>query len=680
VSLISRNHFWLNESMNHLRVSHRIFLGFGAVLLLLAAVGLSGIFGSSKTLDQISHYAQGSSLTVTVMQAQNDLEAAIRSAQDFISNGAASSWNDAEAAGQRLDAALQQAEAGASEELALLLQDVVDAKAKYDQELQALRSAHGAREAAERRLRDETAPASLQDLAALEEGSKAANELGAEAFAGAVRQKVEVASQAFGRFLLTPDPEDASAAQTALRQAVPMMADTIDQLDRGALHTQAERAQQSMATFREGLRQVVAMTMAQTASTKHLFGEVARDLVTRMQAGQAAAQAGLARDSAEAQRYVSGVRLQLAWTAGVGLLLGVVLAGAIARSLIGPLRSLTAVMARLAGGDTMVDVPMRMLRTEIGDMARAVEVFKTNALAVAGMSAERAAARTEAEAVRRAALASLAEGFESSVRQMVTAVGATAAELTLMADRLHASASTAMAQTESAATGADEVTGVIGIVAAAAEELTASVDEITQQMAQSSRMAGRAASEANRSTLAMNSLAEASDRVGQIVNIINAIASQTHLLALNATIEAARAGEAGKGFAVVASEVKGLASQTAQATEDIRQQIAAMQATTKTAAAAIAAIVETVRTIDNVASSVATAVEQQSAATREIATNIHAAVEETRGVSKAVGTVTLATRETGSLSGEVKRALGDLSGRFERLESEVGRFVERVQA
>jgi methyl-accepting chemotaxis protein len=667
--------------MNHLRVSLRIFLGFGAVLLLLAAVGLSGIFGSNKTLDQIAHYAEGANLTVTVMQAQNDLEAAVRGAQNFVGNGAAAaSWNDAVAAGHRVDAALQRAEADAPADLAVLLHDVADAKAKYDQELQALWSAHGLRHEAELRLRDETAPAALRDIATLEDASKASNELGAEAFASAVQQKVQIAAQAAGRFLLIPDPADATAAQTALRQAVPMMADTLDQLNPGPLHTQAEKAQQSMATFRDGLREVVAMTVAQARDTQHVFGEAARDMIARMQAAQAAAQEGLTRDSAEAQQYVSSVRLILGWTAGLGLLLGVVLAFAIARSLIRPLRMLTAVMARLAGGDTAVDVPMRTLRTEIGDMARAVEVFKTNALAVAGMAAERAATREEAEAARHAALASLAEGFETSVRQTVTAVGATAAELTAMADRLHASASTAMAQTETAAAGAHQVTGVIGVVAAAAEQLAASVGEITQQMAHSSRMAGQAASEANRSTLAMDSLAEASERVGQIVSIINAIASQTNLLALNATIEAARAGDAGKGFAVVASEVKGLANQTAQATEDIRQQIAAMQATTKTAAAAIAAIVETVRTIDNVASSVAAAVGQQSAATREIASNIQSAVEETRGVSKAVGSVTLATRDTGSLSGEVKRALGDLSGRFTRLESEVERFVERVQA
>ena len=666
--------------MNHLRVSLRILLGYGAVLLLLAAVGVSGILGSNRTLEQISRYAKAADLTVTVMAAQNDLEAVVRGAQNFVATGVASNRDDARAAGQRVDAALARAAASASGDLAPLLRTLVAAKAKYDIELQQLQSARGIREDAARRLRDDTVPAALRDIAALEDGSKAANELSADAFATAVQQKVQAASQALGRWLLTPDPADARTAELALRDGEPMLADTLDQLDPGPLRTQGEKAQKSLAAFRAGLAQVIALTAAQAQATQHVFGELAREVTARMGAVQAAAQAGLTRDGIEARHDVSGVRGQLEWIGGIGLLIGVALAFAIAHSLIRPLRRLTAIMARLAGGDTAVEVPMRTLRTEIGDMARAVEVFKTNALAVAGMSAERAAARAEAEAARRAALASLVDGFEGSVRQTVTAVGVTATELTSVADRLHGSASAAMTEAETAAKGADEVTCAIGVVAAAAEQLAASVGEITRQMGQSSRMAGQAASEASRSTVAMESLAEASDRVGQIVSIISGIASQTNLLALNATIEAARAGDAGKGFAVVASEVKGLANQTARATEDIRQQIAAMQATTQTAAAATAAIVETVRTMDNVASSVASAVEQQGAATREIATTIQSAVEGTSGVAKAVGSVTVATRDTGSLSGELKGALGDLSGRFARLEGEVEAFVKRVQA
>jgi methyl-accepting chemotaxis protein len=666
--------------MNHLRVSLRILLGFGAVLVLLAAVGVSGVLGSGRTLDHIAQYAEGANLTVTVMQAQNDLEAAVGGAQNFIATGTAASWDDSSKVEQRLDAALRLAQSNASDELGPKLQAVADAKAHYDQGLQALKAAHDQRADAARHLRDETAPAALREIAAMVDGAKAAGDLGAQAFADAVQQKVQAASQALSRFLVTPDPADAQAAETALKQAAPALTDTIEQIDPGPLRAQGEKAQDSLTAFHTGLAQVVGMTTALTRDTQHVFGETARDMVSRMQAAQAAAQAGLARDGQEARDYVDGVRLQLGWTAVFGLLFGVTLAVAIARSLIQPLRALTVVMARLAGGDTAVEVPMRTLHTEIGDMARAVEVFKTNALAVAGMSAERAASRAEAETARRAALASLAEGFEGSVRQTVTEVGATAAELTSMADRLYSSASTAMAQTDTAASGADQVTGAIGVVAEAAAHLAESVNEITGKMAESSRMAGQAAREANRSTVAMDSLAEASNKVGQIVSIINAIASQTNLLALNATIEAARAGDAGKGFAVRASEVKGLANQTARATEDIRQQIAAMQATTETAAAAIAAIVETVRTIDTVASSVASAVEQQGVATRDIVSNIHSAVEETRGVSNAVGSVAVATRGTGSLSGEVKRALGDLSGRFSRLEDEVERFVQRVKA
>ncbi len=666
--------------MNHLRVSLRILIGFGAVLILLAAIGISGIFGLNRTQDQIARYAQAAGLTVTVMRAQNDLETAVRGAQTFMGGGPAQSLDDSHAAGLRADAALREAESAAPADLAALLREAADAKARYDAGLQSLLAGHAQFGRLAKRLRDDVAPASLRDIGALLDASKAASELGAEAFAGAVQQKVQTASQALSRFLVTPDPADSAAAVNALKQATPMLTDTLAELDPGPLHTLGETARASLAVFQHELDDLIAMQAAQARDSQHVSGDLARTLGVRIQAAQTAAEAGLAHDGAQAGQYVSDVRGQLGWIAAFGLLTGIVLAVSIARSLIGPLRDLVGVMVRLAAGDTSVDVPMRTVRTEIGDMARAVEVFKTNALAVAGMSAERAATRQEAEASRRAALTALAEGFEGSVRQTVRQAGTTATALASVADRLHISASAAMVQTESAAAGAHEVTSAIGVVAAAAEQLAASVGEITRQMAQSSRMASQAANDASRGTMAMDSLAEASNKVGQIVGIINAIASQTNLLALNATIEAARAGDAGKGFAVVAGEVKGLANQTARATEDIRRQIAAMQAATETAAGAIAAIVETVRTIDEVASSVASAVEQQGSATREIASSIQTAVNETRVVSDAVGSVTRTTADTGTLSGEVKRAMGDMSGRFGRLEAEVEQFVQRVRA
>src|SRR5262249_15463735 len=153
-------------------------------------------------------------------------------------------------------------------------------------------------------------------------------------------------------------------------------------------------------------------------------------------------------------------------------------------------------------------------------------------------------------------------------------------------------------------------------VASAAEELNASIGEIGRQVTQSAQIAGKAVSEAERTQATVRSLADGAQKIGDVVKLINDIAGQTNLLALNATIEAARAGEAGKGFAVVASEVKSLATQTAKATEEIAAQIGAIQNATGDAVGAIDGIGKTIAELSHIATAIASAVEEQGAATR----------------------------------------------------------------
>ena len=159
-------------------------------------------------------------------------------------------------------------------------------------------------------------------------------------------------------------------------------------------------------------------------------------------------------------------------------------------------------------------------------------------------------------------------------------------------------------------------------VASAAEELASSVREISRQVQQSTDIARRAVEKADNTSTIVSALSQGVQKIGEVTDLINNIAAQTNLLALNATIEAARAGEAGRGFAVVASEVKGLATQTATATEDITAQISAIQNSTRSAVTAIEEIGAVIKEISGIASSIAAAVEEQGAATNEIARNV----------------------------------------------------------
>ena len=217
-------------------------------------------------------------------------------------------------------------------------------------------------------------------------------------------------------------------------------------------------------------------------------------------------------------------------------------------------------------------------------------------------------------------------------------------------------------------------------VAATTDELSVSTGEIGRQIAQSRGVTQAAVEEAERTGTQVKNLAEAAHQIGQVVDLINNIASQTNLLALNATIEAARAGEAGRGFAVVASEVKTLANQTAKATEEIGAKIISIQAATGSTVDAIDHIRGTIAEISQIAVAIASAIEEQGAATKEIARNVQQAARGTQQVSTNIAGVTGAASETGTAAGQVLGAASELSEQSEALRAEVNRFLAEIRA
>jgi methyl-accepting chemotaxis protein len=225
-------------------------------------------------------------------------------------------------------------------------------------------------------------------------------------------------------------------------------------------------------------------------------------------------------------------------------------------------------------------------------------------------------------------------------------------------------------------TSAAEITSVnVQTVSSAGEELTASISEIARQVAESSSISQHAVSEADKASDSIRTLAEAAQKIGNVVTLINDIAGQTKLLALNATIEAARAGEAGKGFAVVASEVKSLSDQTARATHEISSQVTAMQSATQTSVGAIGGITDTIRKVAEIASAIAGAVEEQSAATREIAANVTQVAEGTRQVSSSIAGVNAAAVQTSDASADLLNASGELAQQAEALTLEMEKLA-----
>ena len=217
-------------------------------------------------------------------------------------------------------------------------------------------------------------------------------------------------------------------------------------------------------------------------------------------------------------------------------------------------------------------------------------------------------------------------------------------------------------------------------MASATEQLASSVSEIGRQVHESAKIAAEAVAQATETNERVGNLSSAASRIGDVVELINTIAGQTNLLALNATIEAARAGDAGRGFAVVASEVKALAEQTAKATGEISQQISGIQAATDQSVEDIRAIGGTIARISEIASTIASAVEEQGAATQEISRNVQQAAQGTGQVSSNVVDVQRGASETGSASAQVLSAAQSLSQDSNRLKAEVGRFLSTVRA
>jgi methyl-accepting chemotaxis protein len=361
----------------------------------------------------------------------------------------------------------------------------------------------------------------------------------------------------------------------------------------------------------------------------------------------------------------------LAATGGVALV--------ISRNVARPLAGLKAKMQALASGETGIEVPEAGRGDEIGAMARAVLVFKDNAIEAAAHTAERRAEQ-ERKDRRQAGVDARIHDFEAKVGDLVAALSQGATELTATARSMAESASGADRQAASVAAAAGEASGGVRTVAAAAEELSASIAEISRQVTHSSEITGKAVQDARRTDAIVRALASGAQKIGQVVELISHIAGQTNLLALNATIEAARAGDAGKGFAVVASEVKGLAAQTARATQDIGAQIGQIQAATNEAVEAIVAITGTIEQVSAIADPIAGAVREQGSATSEIARNVQQTEASTRAVTQAIGGVSQAADQAGASANRLLGVADGFSRQAERLTGEVKGFLSGVRA
>lgn len=461
-----------------------------------------------------------------------------------------------------------------------------------------------------------------------------------------------------------------------LDQQILKMRDAMQGLDREA--TMA-RIFDLLKRYREGMKTLSAIGRTIANLRDKEFEQISTgvsDTLRELERLNTTRQAAVAaRTERTATTTSSTMILAALFSLLTGLTLGFLVTGGISR----PVLALSRTMRNLAEGDTSVELKDIDRKDEIGEMSRAVAIFRDNMIE-RGRLEETSRGDRQTRDRRARQVDELMKAFRSSVQEVLGSVGADSERMEMTARSLTDTATEADRQALAASSASQQTASNVQTVASAADELAASVNEIGRLIESANDHVRRATEMTQVGTKRIQGLSQAAQKIGEVVGLIQEIAAQTNLLALNATIEAARAGDAGRGFAVVATEVKSLAEQTARATGDIGLQVSGIQKATDEAVLAIGEIAQAMNEVNDFASAVAAAVEEQNAATHEISRNVQHAAAGSEDLTQNVTGVTRAIGETSQSAHQVFEASQNLGRQAQILRQSVERFLADVAA
>ena len=666
--------------MNNTKILTKIFIGFGIVLALLLIISATSGVSLRSGESNFTQYREQAALSNRAAMVQATLQKAQLAVGDYIT--------------QSSEDAIAEFEERISETMELIetlngqitdprrkktITNAIENLSTYQSAFDQVTSLQTKRNSISQSQMDVIGPDMESKLTALMQKSYDETDVSAAYHAAKTQRSLLLMRLYANKFITANQLDDFDKAMEAAAEMKENVAELQSELfdeERKATAAKIAAMQEQYEAALTEVSEVIAQRDELVLGTIGFVGPNIAALMNDLRNDLKTVQETLGPATSKAMKTAMMVTLVVA---GGSVLLGVLAALLIGNGISRPVTALTAAMTSLAGGDKTVDIPSQENGDEVGDMARAVLVFKESMIKADDLAArEREAQKRREERGRQ--IEALTGSFDSDVSALLQSLTTSAAEMTSTASTMSKIADGTNERAATVAGAAEQASANVQTVATATEELSSSIQEIARQVAQSSNVAERAVNEANHTDAQIQGLARAAHRIGEVVDMITDIAEQTNLLALNATIEAARAGDAGKGFAVVAAEVKTLAQQTARAIGEIELQVGGVQSATRDTVRVIETVTAKVGEIAEVAESISAAIEEQVRVTSEIARSVEDATQGASSAAENIATVSEAAKASGAVANDVldtSRELEQMSG---RLRTVIQGFLTDVRA
>lgn len=666
--------------LTNLKVGKKIALGSSIILVLLAIVSAASYFGLTRANQDFKDYRTLARQTNQMGRIQANLLSARLGVKDYIIKNSEDAAEVVRTRAEATEKIIQEAEAlfQDSEHLETIV-SAIDQIAIYRSSFDQVTKLVGDRNGLVDEL-NTVGPESERTLTRIMKSAYEDGDASAAFSAGISLRHLLLARLYSNRFLVDNEQASANRSNQELDDFEKTAAEMLKELQDPTRRQLATELVQLAGGYKSTFKKVVEVIQARNSVIANTLDKIGPRLADEMEQIKLANKQTQDTVGPRSTEDIQNAVVTVEAVAGAAIVIGVLLTFLTGRAISRPVVEMTASMERLASGDTFATIPARGRRDEIGQMADAVQVFKENAIESERLREEQTRNELRVEQEKRNATLEMADNLEASVMSVVEKVGSAADEMKATAQFMSEASEQTTSRATTVASASEEATVTAQTVASASEELSNSIQEITRQVDDAKGLAAEGKERAISTNQAVQGLSDGAQKIGDVVDLINAIAEQTNLLALNATIEAARAGESGKGFAVVASEVKELASQTAKATEEIRQQIGTMQESTNVTVGEIENVVQAMSQISEMTEAVSFSVGEQNAATRDIATNIQQTASGTQDVSENILEVNSAAQQSSEAAGRVVSVVDDLNSQSDVLKRELQQFLASLRA